>query len=143
MITPLIRTTTGYFERIPYAVVGLAARAALATVFLRSGLVKIDDWASTQYLFESEYALPLLPAGVWAILATALELGGGAALVAGLLTRYAALAFLGMTIVIQLLIYPDAWPVHLQWAALLLLLLSRGAGAISLDALAARWAARR
>ena len=143
MITPLIRTTTGYLERIPYAVVGLVARVALATVFLRAGLVKIDDWAGTQYLFESEYALPLLPAGVWAILATALELGGGAALVLGVLTRYAALAFLLMTIVIQLMIYPDAWPVHLQWAALALVVMARGAGAVSVDALVARWAALR
>ena len=56
-------------------------------------------------------------------------------LVLGLLTRPAAAALLGMTLVIEVFVYPDAWPVHLTWAGLLLPLLAYGGGAWSLDRL--------
>ena len=54
-------------------------------------------------------------------------------LVLGLCTRAAALVLLGMTTVIELFVYPQAWPTHIQWAAMLLVLLCRGAGSCSLD----------
>jgi putative oxidoreductase len=54
-------------------------------------------------------------------------------LVLGLFTRFSALALLGMTAVIQIFVYPDAWPTHLSWAALMLYLIGRGAGPLSLD----------
>ncbi len=57
----------------------------------------------------------------------------------GLLTRPVAALLLGMTLVIEVLVYPLAWPTHIQWAAMLLVLLCRGAGAISLDHVLARW----
>ena len=56
-----------------------------------------------------------------------------ALLVLGLFTRLSALALLGMTLVIQLFVYPDAWPTHLSWAAILLYLVAHGAGPVSLD----------
>ncbi len=56
-------------------------------------------------------------------------------LVLGLFTRLSALAFLVMTLVIEVFVYPDAWPTHLSWAGLLLYLLGRGGGAVSLDRL--------
>ena len=56
-------------------------------------------------------------------------------LLLGLFTRLSALALLGMTLVIQLFVYPDAWPTHLSWAGLLLYLVGRGAGTLSLDRL--------
>jgi putative oxidoreductase len=50
-----------------------------------------------------------------------------------LFTRISALALLGMTAVIQIFVYPDAWSTHLSWGGLLLLLLARGGGGWSID----------
>jgi putative oxidoreductase len=59
-------------------------------------------------------------------------------LVAGLLTRFTALVLLGMTTVIEVFVYPQAWPTHIQWAGMLLVLLCRGPGMLSLDHLVGR-----
>jgi putative oxidoreductase len=128
-----------WLERIPCELVALVARAATFVVFWRSGQVKLDDWSATLGLFETEYALPLLPPQLAAWLATGLELGGSVLVLLGLGTRFAALAFLGMVATIQLLVYPGAWPTHIQWVAFLLPLVARGPGRVSLDALLARW----
>ena len=124
--------------RIPDSVLALAARGALAGVFFRSGLAKTDNWELTVQLFAEEYQVPLLPPEAAAWLATAAELACPAFLVAGLATRLATLPLLAMTLVIQLLVYPVNWPEHLGWAVMLLLLLSRGPGAWSLDHLFSR-----
>jgi len=128
------------FERIPYDLLALVARAATFVVFWRSGQVKLDDWAATLGLFETEYRLPLLPPHLAAYLAAGLELGGSVLVLAGLATRFAALAFLGMVAIIQIFVYPSAWPTHIQWLAFLLLLVARGPGRVSLDALVQRLA---
>lgn len=95
---------------------------------------------STQYLFQTEYAgVPLIPPDVAALLATWSETLFPVLLVAGLATRLSALMLLGMTMVIQIFIYPDAWwPVHSLWVAMALVLISRGAGLVSMDAFWAR-----
>ena len=59
-------------------------------------------------------------------------------LILGLATRLAALALFGMTLVIEIFVYPQAWPTHIQWAALLLMLMGQGAGGLSVDALIRR-----
>ncbi|MFO1408904.1 MAG: DoxX family protein [Steroidobacteraceae bacterium] len=128
-----------WLERIPYDLLALVARAATAVVFWRSGQVKLDDWSATLGLFETEYRLPLLPPHLAAQLALGLELGGSVLVLLGLGTRLAALAFIGMVATIQLLVYPQAWPTHIQWLAFLLPLAARGPGRISLDAVLARW----
>ncbi|PKL94506.1 MAG: DoxX family protein [Gammaproteobacteria bacterium HGW-Gammaproteobacteria-9] len=114
----------------------LLARLAIAAIFL-SGRTKVsgvlDITPGTFELFRSEYALPLLPPPIAAHLATYAEHLFPLLLVLGLFTRLSALALLVMTLVIQLFIYPDAWSTHLSWAALLLLLIGRGAGRLSLD----------
>jgi putative oxidoreductase len=130
-------------ERIPYDVLALVARAATGVVFWRSGSVKLDDWAGTLSLFEDEYKVPLIPPHIAAYLATAMELGGAVLIVLGLATRGVALAYLGMIAVIQLFVYPEAWPTHIQWVAFLLPLIARGPGRVSLDALICRLLARR
>ena len=132
-----------WLERIPYSFIALVARVAAFIVFWRSGSVKLDDWAGTLSLFENEYKVPLIPSNIAAYMAAGLELGGSVLILAGLGTRAVALAFLGMIAVIQTFIYPEAWPTHIQWVAFLLLLLARGPGAFSLDALLSRWLARR
>ncbi len=137
-ISGTLATIRGWLERIPYSFIALLARLATAVVFWRSGSVKLDDWAGTLSLFEGEYKVPLIPAHLAAYLATAMELGGAVLMLLGLGTRAVALAYLGMTTVIQTFVYPQAWPTHVQWAAFLLILLARGPGALSLDALLTR-----
>jgi putative oxidoreductase len=132
----------GWLERIPYSVIALVARVATAVVFWRSGSVKLDDWAGTLSLFEDEYKVPLIPPHFAAYMATAMELGGAVLMLLGLGTRAVAIAYLGMIAVIQTFVYPNAWPTHVQWLAFLLILVARGPGALSLDALIARYLRR-
>jgi putative oxidoreductase len=129
-----------WLDRLPYDLLALVARIATCVVFWRSGQVKLDDWSATLGLFETEYRLPLLPPHLAAYLATGLELGGSVLVLTGLGTRFAALAFLGMVATIQFLVYPSAWPTHVQWVAFLLPLIARGPGRLSLDALLKRLA---
>ena len=121
------------FERVPYSVLAIPLRLAVATVFWNSGTTKIADWAATLQLFEDEYKVPLLPPDIAAYIGAGIELSTPVLLVLGLLTRPAALVLLGMTTVIEVFVYPQAWPTHIQWAAMLLVLLCRGAGALSVD----------
>jgi putative oxidoreductase len=126
------------FDRVPYTVLALPLRVAVATVFWNSGMTKLADWNATLSLFTDEYQVPLLPPELAANLVLAIEVTTPVLLVFGLLTRAAALVLLGMTAVIEIFVYPQAWPTHIQWAAMLLVLLCRGAGSFSLDALIQR-----
>jgi putative oxidoreductase len=132
----------GQLDRVPYAVLALPLRFAVATVFWNSGMTKLADWNATLSLFTDEYQVPLLPPELAANLALAIEVTMPVLLVLGLLTRAAALLLLAMTAVIEVFVYPQAWPTHIQWAAMLLVLLCRGAGSFSLDALIQRIRAR-
>lgn len=131
---------------IPASFLLLLARLAIAPIFFLSGRTKVTGLLtikpSTIELFSSEYALPLIPPELAARLATSAEHALPILLVMGLFTRSAALGLFGMTLVIQLFVYPDAWPTHLSWAALLVPLVARGGGAFSLDALLQRRGAR-
>ncbi len=122
---------------LPEDVLALAARLGVAAIFFQSGRTKVDGLLhitdGTYALFESEYQVPLLSPVVAAHAATYAEHLFPILLVLGLLTRVSALALLGMTLVIQVFVYPDAWPTHLSWAGLLLFLLARGGGKFSLD----------
>lgn len=118
---------------VPYSLLALPLRAAVASVFWRSGQTKLASWDTTLSLFADEYKVPVLPPEIAAYMATAIEVTAPVLLVAGFLTRPAALVLLGMTAVIQIFVYPLAWPVHIQWFAMLLVLLARGSGRLSLD----------
>lgn len=124
---------------IPEWLVLVLARFGIAGVFWLSGRSKVEGFLtlrdSTYVLFADEYQVPLLPSDVAAHLATYAEHLFPILLVFGLLTRLSAAALFAMTLVIQFFVYPDAWPTHLTWAALLLLLVARGGGALSLDKL--------
>jgi putative oxidoreductase len=119
--------------RFPLSVLQLMFRVAVGAVFFKSGLTKIASWELTLQLFQEEYAVPLLPVPLAAMLATAAELTAPVLLVIGLATRLAALPLLAMTMVIQLFVYPENWAEHLMWAGLLLFLITRGPGTLSLD----------
>lgn len=124
---------------IPDWLTGLTARTGIAVVFFLSGRTKVegvlDVSDSALFLFAEEYRLPLIPSDVAAYLATYAEHIFPVLLVMGLLTRFSALALLVMTVVIQFLVYPDAWATHLVWVGLLLYLIRAGAGSLSLDRL--------
>lgn len=115
----------------------LAARVAIAAIFWQSGRTKVEGLLTISdnaiALFRDEYALPLLDPAIGARMAAYAEHLFPVLLVAGLFTRFAAFALLGMTTVIQVFVYPDAWPTHLSWAALLALLIAQGGGRWSLD----------
>jgi len=125
-------------DAVPYSWLAVPLRIATATVFWRSGMAKLANWKTTLFLFEDEYQLPLLPPELAANMALAVELVAPVLLILGLATRGAAAVLLAMTAVIQVFVYPGAWPTHIQWAAMLLVLLCRGAGGLSLDAAIAR-----
>lgn len=142
-------------SRVPYSLVALLARFSIAAVFWSSGQTKVTGFAldfvrgefqpgwprlsdTAVALFQDEYRLPLLAPGTAALLAAVAEHVFPALLLAGLATRFAALALLAMTLVIQVFVYPGAYATHGTWAALLLLLVAQGGGAWSLD----HWFAR-
>jgi putative oxidoreductase len=122
---------------VSHGLLALAARVALAAIFFLSGRTKVDGLLtvndSAYMLFREEYKVPLLPPELAAHMATYAEHLFPVLLVLGLCTRFSALALLGMTAVIQIFVYPNAWPTHLSWAALMLYLIGRGAGPLSLD----------
>nr|WP_223995925.1 DoxX family protein [Burkholderia gladioli] len=129
---------------VPASLQLLIARAGIASVFFLSGRTKVSGWLtlkpSTYELFRSEYALPLIPPELAAHLAAYAEHLCPLLLVLGLFTRGAAAALFGMTAVIEIFVYPDAWPTHLSWAGLLIPLIVQGGGRWSIDAY---WQARR
>ncbi|MGE0039232.1 MAG: DoxX family protein [Xanthobacteraceae bacterium] len=129
---------------IPYWFLALLTRISIAAVFWRSGQTKVDGWRlsdSAIDLFRTEYKLPLVDPVFAAYMAIIAEHVFPVLLVIGLATRFAALALLIMTLVIEIFVYPEAWPTHGTWATCFLLLMMRGPGPVSLDHLVARRAA--
>jgi putative oxidoreductase len=123
-------------ERIPYSLLALASRIAVADVFWRSARTKVNGFSireETFYLFREEYKVPLLPPDLAAYLSTIGEHVFSALLFIGLASRLSALGLFGMTMVIQLFVVPGGWPEHIIWLSLLTLIIARGPGAISLD----------
>ncbi|SCZ67741.1 MULTISPECIES: DoxX family protein [unclassified Pseudomonas] len=154
-IAGLVNRIIQGFERIPYSLIAFIARFSIAAVFWKSGQTKVEGLAidlvdgtfqlgwprladSTIPLFKSEYHVPLLTPEVAAHLAAFAEHFFPMLILLGLATRFSALALLGMTLTIQLFVYPDAYPTHGTWAAIFLLLMARGPGVLSLDHLLAR-----
>lgn len=121
----------------PHSLLALVNRMAIAGIFWLSARTKVDGWFtisdSAYTLFRDEYKLPVLPPELAAQMATVAEHLFPVLLLLGLFTRLSALALLGMTLTIQLFVYPDAWPTHLSWAGLMLYLVGRGAGSVSVD----------
>ena len=118
-------------------IIALIIRLGVAGIFFQSGRTKVDGLLhitdGTYTLFRDEYHLPLVPPELAAHLATYSEHLFSILLVLGLFTRFSALAFLGMTAVIEIFVYPDAWVTHLSWAGLLIYLIARGGGRFSHD----------
>ena len=155
IIERMVLTAHGLMAKVPESAIALLGRFSVAAVFWKSGQTKIEGLAvdivagsfelgvpqlssSAVELFRDEYQLPLLSPELGAILATVGEHALPLLLLLGLGTRFAALGLLVMTAVIQFMVYPSAYPTHGVWAAVLLFLIARGPGAVSLDHLIAR-----
>lgn len=151
MVSAAINTV----QRIPDSLIAALGRFAIAAIFWKSGQTKVEGFAidlidrsvtlgwphlsdSAVALFRNEYRLPLLDPVLAATAAAFAEHFFPLLLLAGLATRFASAALLGMTMVIQLFVYPDAYPTHGVWATVLLVLIARGGGTLSLDHLIAR-----
>ena len=155
-LAPLVRLVggvNGLLSRIPHWLIASLARFSIAAVFWKSGQTKVEglaiDLVQGQFqigmphfsssaidLFRDEYRVPLLPPEIAAFMAASAEHVFSALILVGLATRLSATALLLMTLVIEIFVYPDAWPTHLSWAGLLLFLIARGGGAFSLDRIA-------
>lgn len=135
-MTKLLTAANNLLARTPADLVALMLRVFPAMVFWQSGRTKVEGFSikdSTWFLFETEFALPLIPPDVAAVLATVAEHVLPALMIIGLLTRLSALGLFGMTAVIQIFVYPDAWVTHGLWAAALIALVATGPGRLSLD----------
>ena len=137
IINGLQRIFDGIANLTPSWLIALLARGSVAYTFWSSGRSKVSGFLdisqSTYFLFEHEYALPVIPPQIAAHMATYAEHFFPILLVLGLFTRFAALSLLIMTAVIQIFVYPDAWSVHMWWAVALLYLIKHGGGAVSFD----------
>jgi putative oxidoreductase len=141
LLTRFVCAGIGLLDKIPQSLISLAARIFPAAVFWRSGQTKVEDFHVTENaidLFRDEYALPLIDPALAAKIAAFSEHFFPVLLVIGLASRFAALALLVMTVVIEIFVYPDAWPTHGVWATCFLVVIARGPGIFSLDHLLAR-----
>ena len=133
-------------DRTPQDLVALISRLSIGAVFWQSGQTKVDGWHVTDnavYLFQNEYKLPLIDPWLAAHLAAFAEHFFPLLLWIGFASRLSALALLGMTLVIEIFVYPDAWPTHGTWAVCFLVIIAGGPGRISLDHLISRHFADR
>lgn len=137
--------------RVKTVMTGLLARTGMAATFWLSGQSKVEGLQIDLHggsplllgfpqvttgavsLFREEYHIPLISPELAATLAATAEHVFPVLLILGLATRFSALALMVMTLIIQLFVYPDAWPVHATWMAALLYLMVYGAGTVSLD----------
>lgn len=151
----LVARAIALLEKIPYSLIAFIARFSIAAVFWKSGQTKVEGLAidlidgtfqigwphladSTIPLFQSEYHVPLVSPEIAAHMAAFAEHFFPILILVGFATRFSALALLGMTLVIELFVYPDAYPTHGTWAAVLLYLMTTGPGKLSIDHLIAR-----
>jgi putative oxidoreductase len=140
-LAPLFRPVRALYatlERVPLSLMQLLMRIGIGSVFLNAGLLKYRSWELTLLLFRDEYKVPLADPALMARVATFNELVFSTLLIVGLGTRLATLPFFGMIVTIQLFVYPNAWVEHLVWTSILLVLLTRGGGTLSIDHLFVR-----
>jgi putative oxidoreductase len=136
-------TTRNWLGRFPVSVLRLGMRVGVGMVFFNAGLLKYKSFEFAIKLFEDEYKVPLLAPAVAARIAMINELTTSTLLFLGLATRLATLPLLGMILMIQIFVYPNAWPDHVLWGSVLIFLLTRGPGVLSVDHLIERYLIER
>src|SRR5215831_179268 len=135
-----IRQWLGLF---PLSILQLGMRIGVGMVFFKAGLLKYQSFEFAVKLFEDEYKVPFLAPAIAAHMAMINELTTSTLLFLGLATRLATLPLFGMISVIQIFVYPTAWPDHLLWGSLLIFLLTRGPGPLSVDYLIDQYLLKR
>lgn len=150
MVRFVLSKTESLFRLIPESLILFVARFGIAAVFWKSGQTKIEGFSldiisgqmhlgwphlsdTAIYLFENDYKLPLLAPVVAAVMAALAEHILSTFILFGLFTRLAAFGLAFMTLVIEIFVYPDAYPTHATWLALTLMLMVKGAGKLSVD----------
>jgi putative oxidoreductase len=128
-----------WLGRFPLSVIQFGMRIGVGMVFFKAGLLKYQSFEFAVKLFEDEYKLPFLAPAVAARMAMINELTTSTLLFLGLATRLTTLPLFGMISVIQIFVYPSAWPDHVLWGSILVFLLTRGPGSLSLDYLIERY----
>lgn len=137
-MTDRVLRLIAWLQRFPLGLLQILFRVTIGDVFWSAGMTKIASWQTTIVLFHQEYKVPVLPPELAATLAASVELTCPVLLVLGLASRLATLPMLGMTFVIEAFVYPEDWNEHLIWTSLLLFILTKGPGPLSLDHLIAR-----
>ena len=127
-----------WLGRFPLSILQLGMRVGVGMVFFNAGLLKYQSFEFAVKLFQDEYKLPFLPPAIAARIAMINELTTSTLLFLGLATRLVTLPLFGMISVIQIFVYPTAWPDHVLWGSILLFLLTRGPGSLSIDYLIER-----
>src|SRR6516164_1117161 len=122
-----------WLGRFPLSILQLGMRVGVGMVFFKAGLLKYQSFEFAVKLFQDEYKLPFLPPAIAARMAMINELTTSMLLFLGLATRLTTLPLFGMISVIQIFVYPNAWPDHVLWGSILLFLLTRGPGKLSID----------
>src|SRR5437867_938094 len=122
-----------WLGRFPLSIIQLGMRIGVGMVFFKAGLLKYQSFEFAVKLFEDEYKVPFLAPAIAARMAMINELTTSTLLFVGLATRLVTLPLLGMISVIQVFVYPTAWPDHLLWGSILVFLLTRGPGSLSVD----------
>ncbi|MCW8914394.1 MAG: DoxX family protein [Magnetovibrio sp.] len=139
----LYSQATDRLKAVPDNLILLMARVGMGAFFVRAGQTKVDGdfniTDTTLYLFREEYKVPVIPPEIAAMMATTAEHVLGTLLVIGLATRLSALGLLGMTMVIQIFVYPGSWPDHLLWSAVLIFIIARGHGWLAADQLVCKF----
>lgn len=136
-------STREWLGRFPLAILQLGMRIGVGMVFFKAGLLKYNSFEFAIKLFEDEYKVPVLAPAVAARIAMINELTTSTLLFLGLATRLTTLPLLGMILVIQIFVYPSAWPDHVLWGSILIFLLTRGPGPFSVDYLIERYFLKR
>src|SRR5437867_2238385 len=132
-----------WLGRFPLSIIQLGMRIGVGMVFFKAGLLKYQSFEFAVKLFEDEYKVPFLAPAVGARMAMINELTTSTLLFLGLATRLITLPLFGMISVIQIFVYPSAWPDHVLWASILVFLLTRGPGSLSIDFLIERYFLKR
>ena len=132
-----------WLERFPLSILQLGMRIGVGMVFFKAGLLKYQSFEFAVKLFEDEYKVPFLAPAVAARMAMINELTTSTLLFLGLATRLTTLPLFGMISVIQIFVYPNAWPDHVLWGSILIFLLTRGPGSLSVDYLIDRYLLKR
>lgn len=155
-VSCLIRWAIGLLSKIPDSLISAIGRFSIAAIYWQSAQTKIEGFAidivsgtftlgmphlsaSAVDLFRDEYKLPIIPPEIAAYMAAFAEHFFSLLILIGLATRFSSIALLVMTLVIQIFVYPDAYPTHGVWITVLLFLMAKGPGKLSIDHLVAQY----